>query len=110
MKPELEQYDDFARLQRPQSNTLIGPQPTNLLDGESNRGPPAALSEARLQKYSADGGLSGAQGRAMLHDLDQKFGEQDRMMKFLQNQLATLEDQLAQSKEMQLKMRDDEMG
>ena len=46
----------------------------------------------------------------MLHDLDQKFGEQDRMMKFLQNQLATLEDQLAQSKDMQLKMRDDEMG
>lgn len=43
--------------------------------------------------------MNAAQGRAMLADLDRKFDEQDRMIKFLQNQINQIEDVGIQNKE-----------
>ena len=36
--------------------------------------------------------MSASQGRAMLADLDRKFDEQERMIKFLQNQINQMDD------------------
>jgi hypothetical protein len=41
-----------------------------------------SLDIAKFKQQSNDP-LTGAGGRALLHDLDTKFNEQDRVMKFL---------------------------
>ena len=54
-------------------------------------------------------GLSGAGGRALLHDLDTKFQEQDRLMKYLMNQNSNLEEQISVVKDNQYKLRDGDL-
>jgi hypothetical protein len=36
--------------------------------------------------------MNGAAGRALLHDLDKKFDDQDRLMKYMMEQMSSLED------------------
>lgn len=50
--------------------------------------------------------LSGSQGKALLFDLDKKFEEQDRMIKYLLTQIGQIEDQQQSYKELNAKMRD----
>ena len=43
--------------------------------------------------------LSGANGRALLFDLDKKFDEQDRLIKYLMQQQASMEDQMISNRQ-----------
>lgn len=96
--------DDLARApMRPKSNTLaVAPQ------FQFNNQNPNSQSMDERQQFAKPSGdpLSGAGGRALLHDLDTKFNEQDRMMKYLLTQIQTLEDQQALAKENTYKIRD----
>lgn len=48
----------------------------------------------RYQPQESEGiaRLAGAGGRALLHDLDTKFGEMDRLIKYLMNHNSNLEE------------------
>lgn len=52
--------------------------------------------------------LSGATGRALLFDLDKKFDEQDRLIKYLMKQQNTFEDQLVNMRQSNNKVSDAE--
>ena len=62
--------------------------------------------QAPPPKSSNDQFLSGAGGRALLHDLDTKFNEQDRMLKYLMVQIQSIEDGQSTMKDQQYKVRD----
>ena len=53
--------------------------------------------------------LGAAGGRALLHDLDSKFNEQDRMLKYLMAQIQGIEDGQSNMKDQQYKVRDGDM-
>lgn len=54
--------------------------------------------------------LSGATGRALLFDLDKKFDEQDRLIKYLMKQQNTFEDQLVSQRQQSNKLLDTEQA
>ena len=84
---------------RPQSNSLVH-NPVSLnnsVDAINKFTPPTDL-------------LSGASGRALLHDLDSKFSEQDRLLKFMMGQMQGLEENQGQIKNNSNKARDVDSG
>lgn len=107
--------DEFSRdvLQpiRPKSNTMIMPmkqmvpiEPKMHLNNSVSYEKPTDLNVGSVI------GISGAGGRALLHDLDNKFAEHERLIKHLMNHNSNLELQLHNVKDAQYKLRDGDLG
>ena len=88
----------LSPIKRPQSNIKQNYDDYNGSENALNRNLPGAISQERLQKFSAGGPTqAGLQDRAILHDLDSKFDNQDRMINFILQQISNLEGQVTQS-------------
>ena len=92
---------------------LNQPREPELLQG---RPLPTSISQQHLERFQSPsaagnaGGLNSAGGRALLHDLDKKFDDQDRMIKYLLRQYEALESQNSTVKQQQLKLHDQDLN
>lgn len=60
------------------------PQYNAYQDPAENRSLPSSISQERLEKFKSGGNAqAGLSEKALLHDLDSKFDNQDRMINFM---------------------------
>jgi hypothetical protein len=107
--------DDMERYRQPQSANaqVYEPAQEDLQYRDIDASLNLRAGNEATQKF-ADGFqgssdvLSGAAGRALLFDLDKRFDEQDRLMKFLMKQQNSVDDQLASQRQLSNKLADGE--